>query len=377
MALGIYIHIPFCLSKCPYCDFNSIVLDSGLAEEYVKSLLKEIQAFSESQTERTFAETIYFGGGTPSILRTSQLGDILATVFSSFKVKPDAEISLEANPGTLTEEKVKKLKDSGFNRASLGVQSFVDKELEILGRAHNSKQAIKSYKILRKYFDNLSLDLIFGIPGQSLKTWRGNLNMALKLKPEHLSVYSLTIEKGTPFYYLWKQGELGLPDEEEVRKMYLEGMNLLKAQGYRQYELSNFARKGFECQHNLRYWEGKEYIGFGAGAHSYFEGVRWGNVKDVKKYIEGCKKGFSIIDFQEELTLSQKINEFILLGLRMTDGIDLKRLKEDLNFDLEKEKKAEISGLIKGRFLKRGKNNLRLIKKGILVADSIIQRLVP
>jgi oxygen-independent coproporphyrinogen-3 oxidase len=159
--------------------------------------------------------------------------------------------------------------------------------------------------------------------------------------------------------------------------MYLESVNLLKAQGYRQYELSNFARKGFECQHNLRYWEGTEYIGFGAGAHSYFEGVRWGNVKDIKRYVEGCKKGFSIFDFQEKLTPSQKINEFILLGLRMMEGIDLKGLKENLNFDLEQEKKEEISELIKGRFLKKGKTKLRLTRKGILVADSIIQRLVP
>lgn len=376
MTLGIYIHIPFCLSKCPYCDFNSIVMDSDLAEEYVKFLLKEIQNFSESQTEKMFVETVYFGGGTPSFLRTSQLADILATVFSSFEVKPDAEISLEANPGTLKKEKVEKLRKSGFNRASLGVQSFVDKELKILGRVHNNEQAIKSYKILRKYFNNLSLDLIFGIPGQSLKTWRRNLNMALKLKPEHLSVYSLTIEEGTPFHYLWKQGKLSLPGEEETREMYLESINLLKAQGYRQYELSNFARKGFECQHNLRYWQGKEYIGFGAGAHSYFQEVRWGNIKDIKKYTEGCMKGTPIIDFKEKLTPSQKINEFIFLGLRMTEGIDLKKLKENLNFDLEKEKKMEISELIKGRFLKMGKNNLRLTKKGILVADSIIQKLV-
>lgn len=377
MSLGIYIHIPFCLSKCQYCDFNSVVLDLALAEEYVKSLLKEIQTFSESQAVSMVAKTIYFGGGTPSILKASQLSEILETVFSSFEVKSDAEISLEANPGTLTKEKVKKLRNLGFNRASLGVQSFRDEELKILGRTHTSRQALKSYKMLKECLNNLSLDLIFGIPGQSLKTWRENLNMALKLRPEHVSVYNLTIEEGTPFYYLWKQGKLDLPDEEEVRKMYLEGINLFKAQWYRQYELSNFARKGFECQHNLRYWQGKEYIGFGAGAHSYFQGVRWGNIRGIKEYVELSEKNSLLIDFRERLTESQKINEFILLGMRMTEGIDLKKLKEDLNFDLEKEKKEEISELIKGRFLKRGKNNLRLTKKGILVADSIIQKLVP
>ena len=377
MTLGIYIHIPFCLSKCPYCDFNSIVIDSELAEYYVNSLVKEILSFSENQTENLGAETIYFGGGTPSILKVSQLGSIMKAVFNSFDVKPVAEISLEVNPGTLTEEKAKDLKKLGFNRASLGVQSFKDEELKILGRAHDSKQAIKSYQLLRKYFDNLSLDSIFGIPGQNLNSWRENLKMASKLKPEHLSVYSLTIEEGTPYHHLWKQEKLSLPDDEEVRKMYLLSINLLQKQEYRQYELSNFARKGFECQHNLRYWQGKEYLGFGAGAHSYYQGVRWGNVKNVKKYIEGCKNGFSIFDFREKLTSSQKITEFILLGLRVAKGIDLRRLKENMNFDIEEEKREEIAKLIEGRFLKKGKDNLRLTKKGILVANSIVQQLIP
>ncbi|HVP36991.1 MAG TPA: radical SAM family heme chaperone HemW [Terriglobales bacterium] len=377
MTLGIYIHIPFCLSKCPYCDFNSIVIDSELAEYYVNSLVKEILSFSENQTENLVAETIYFGGGTPSILKVSQLGSIMKAVFNSFDVKPVAEISLEVNPGTLTEEKAKDLKKLGFNRASLGVQSFKDEELKILGRAHDSKQAIKSYQLLRKYFDNLSLDSIFGIPGQNLNSWRENLKMASKLKPEHLSVYSLTIEEGTPYHHLWKQEKLSLPDDEEVRKMYLLSINLLQKQEYRQYELSNFARKGFECQHNLRYWQGKEYLGFGAGAHSYYQGVRWGNVKNVKKYIEGCKNGFSIFDFREKLTSSQKITEFILLGLRVAKGIDLRRLKENMNFDIEEEKREEIAKLIEGRFLKKGKDNLRLTKKGILVANSIVQQLIP
>jgi len=376
MTLGIYIHIPFCLSKCPYCDFNSVVVDSDLAEDYVRSLIKEIQAFSENQPESLSVETIYFGGGTPSILKPSQLGAILEKVFACFEVEPNAEISLEANPGTLSREKVKKLSKSGFNRVSLGVQSFVDEELKILGRAHNSKQAIISYEMLRQYFGNLSLDLIFGVPGQNIETWRGNLKMAVKLKPEHLSVYSLTIETGTPFYSLWKEGKISLPDEEKVRKMYVLSMDFIQAQGYSQYELSNFARKGFECQHNLRYWQGKEYAGFGAGAHSYFHGVRWGNVKKIRNYVEACKKGASAIEFEEKLTPFQKVNEFILLGLRMMKGVNLKRLKEDLNFDLGEEKRDEISELVNGRFLIRGKNHLRLSRKGILVADSVIQKLV-
>ena len=376
MVIGIYVHIPFCLSKCPYCDFNSIVYNSELADEYVKSLIKEIQHFSQNQNEKASAETIYFGGGTPSILKTSQLGDILEKLFTSFGIQTDSEISLEANPRTLTRIKTKELKGLGFNRVSLGAQSFIDEELKILGRVHTSKEAIKSYKVLRDFFENLSLDLIFGIPGQNLKTWRKSLSMALKLHPEHLSTYSLTLEKGTPFYLLWEDRKLSLPEEDSVRKMYLETIGLLKSQGYRHYEISNFALKGFECRHNLRYWDGAEYIGFGAGANSYQKGIRSGNIKDIKKYIEYCQKGISIIDFKERLTPVQKINEFILLGLRTTGGIALKKLKEGLDFDLEKQKEEEIRDLIKNKFLKKVKNNLRLTLKGILVTDSIIQKLI-
>ncbi len=237
MVIGIYIHIPFCLSKCPYCDFNSIVYNSELADEYVKSLIKEIQLFSQNQTEKLIAETIFFGGGTPSVLKTSQLGDILEKLFTSFGTQADSEVSLEANPGTLTKIKTKELKGLGFNRVSLGAQSFIDKELKTLRRAHTSKEAIKSYKILRDFFENLSLDLIFGIPGQNLMTWRKSLNMALKLHPEHLSAYSLTLEEGTPFYLLWKDKKLSLPEEDSVVKMYLEAIGLLKSYGYRHYEI--------------------------------------------------------------------------------------------------------------------------------------------
>ncbi len=377
MVIGIYVHIPFCLSKCPYCDFNSIVYSSELVDEYVRSLLKEIQLFSQNQNEKVVIETIYFGGGTPSILKSSQFGDILEKLFTSFGIQTDSEISLEANPGTLTKIKTKELKGLGFNRVSLGAQSFIDEELKLLGRVHTSKQALKSYKILRDFFENLNLDLIFGIPGQNLKTWRKSLNMALKLHPEHISTYCLTIEERTPFYLLQEDKKLDLLDEDSVRKMYLEAIGLLKSCGYRHYEISNFALKGFECQHNLRYWDGAEYTGFGAGAHSYQKGIRWGNIKDIKKYIEHCQKGIPITDFKEKLSSTQKINEFILLGLRRTEGMDLKKLKEGLDFDLEKQKEEEIRDLIKNKFLKKVKNNLRLTLKGILVTDSIIQKLIP
>jgi oxygen-independent coproporphyrinogen-3 oxidase len=375
MATGIYVHIPFCLSKCPYCDFNSIVYRSELADEYVKSLIKEIQLFSQNQTEKVVAETVYFGGGTPSILKSSRLGDILEKLFTSFGIQADSEISLEANPGTLTKIKTKELKGLGFNRVSLGVQSFIDKEIKRLRRAHTGKEALKSYMILREHFENLSLDLIFGIPGQTLKTWRKSLNLALKLHPEHLSTYSLTLEKGTPFYLLWQDKKLSLPEEDSVRKMYLEAISLLEFQGYRHYEISNFALKGFECRHNLRYWDGAEYIGFGAGAHSHQKGIRWGNIKDINKYIDCCQKGVSIMDFKEKLSSTQKINEFILLGLRRMEGIDLKKMRADLNFDLEKQKELEIRELTKGEFLIKEKGKLRFTLKGILLADSVIQKL--
>jgi oxygen-independent coproporphyrinogen-3 oxidase len=377
MPLGIYVHIPFCLSKCPYCDFNSIVYDSESAEEYVSSLLKEVGLFSKVQTQRIKADTIYFGGGTPSILKSSQLTSILEVLFSSFQIKENSEISLEANPGTLRDRNAKEIKGLGINRVSLGVQSLVDEELKALGRIHTRDEAMKSYQLLRGYFENISLDLIFGIPGQTQKSWERCLREVVKLKPEHLSVYCLTIEEGTPFYRLRKDKKLNLPDEEETREMYLKTIDLLKSQSYTHYELSNFVREGRKCRHNLKYWRGEEYIGFGAGAHSYLNGARRGNIKKVKDYIKRCKEGVSIIDFEERLTLSQRISEFILLGLRRIEGVDLKRLKEDLGFDLEKEKKKEIRYLIDKNFLEKGENVLKLTHKGILVADSVMEKLIP
>lgn len=375
MATGIYIHIPFCLSKCPYCDFNSIVYESFLSEEYINFLLKEIKTFSRNLTEKVSVGTIYFGGGTPSILKTSQLGKILEAIFTCFEIKKNPEITLEANPGTLTKKKGKELKGVGINRISLGVQSFVEEELKILGRAHNRTEALNSYWILRDYFENLSLDLIFGIPEQSQKNWRKSLSLALKLMPEHLSTYCLSLEEGTPFHRLWKAKRLNLPQEEKTRKMYLEAINLLQSEGYRHYELSNFALKGFECKHNLNYWQGGEYFGFGAGAHSYHKGIRWANIEDIADYIKKLKAGTSIVDFKEALNPTQKIDEFILLSLRRAEGIDLKMLKKELNYDLERNKREEIKDLIERSFLKKEKDNLRLTLKGILVADSIIQRL--
>ncbi len=370
-------HIPFCLSKCPYCDFNSIVYDSSLAQEYVGSLLKEIGLFSKVQAQKIEADTIYFGGGTPSILKSSQLASILEALFFSFQIKESSEISLEANPGTLIEKRVKEIKGLGINRLSLGIQSLADEELKALGRIHTRDQAIKSYQLIRGYFENISLDLIFGIPGQTLESWERCLREVVELKPEHLSTYCLTIEEGTPFYRFSKDEKLSLPDEEETRKMYLKAIDLLKSRGYTHYELSNFARRGRECRHNLKYWRGEEYIGFGAGAHSYLEGVRRGNIKKVKDYIRRCREGISVIDFEEKLTLSQRINEFILLGLRRIEGVDLKRLKEDLDFDLEKEKKEEIGYLIDKDFLEKEKGVLKLTRKGILMADSVMEKLIP
>lgn len=376
MPLGIYVHIPFCLSKCPYCDFYSIVYDSSLAQEYVSSLLKEIRLFSKVQAQKIKADSIYFGGGTPSILKPSQLASILEALFSSFNIKESSEISLEANPGTLIEKRVKEIKSLGINRVSLGIQSLADEELKALGRVHTRDEAIKSYQLLRVYFENISLDLIFGIPGQTQKSWERCLREVVKLKPEHLSTYCLTIEEGTPFYRLRKDKKLSLPDEEVIRKMYLKAIDLLKSRGYIHYELSNFAREGRECRQNLKYWRGEEYIGFGAGAHSYLNGVRRGNIKKVDDYIKRCREDISVIDFEERLTLSQKINEFILLGLRRIEGIDLKKLKEYLNFDLEKEKKEVLRDLIDKNLLEKAKGVLRLTRKGIPVTDSVMEKLI-
>ncbi|MCJ7508111.1 MAG: radical SAM family heme chaperone HemW [candidate division Zixibacteria bacterium] len=372
MSFSIYLHIPFCISKCPYCDFASIPLDQNLTEKYLSALLSEIKSFSGFK-----ADTIYLGGGTPTVLKLEQLDKIMRAVKKHYTLTRNCEITIEANPNTLDEKKVAELKNIGFNRMSLGIQSFNDKELKGLGRIHTASQAIQSFNLLKKGgFKNIGLDLIFGIPEQTLNSWKSSLKKAIELSPQHISTYSLTIESETRFYQMEKEGKIKLPTDEKVRQMYLWAIDYLNLKGYKQYEISNFSLPGFESKHNLNYWNHKEYLGFGTSAHSFYKNKRWGNVRGVREYVELMKKKGRATEFEENLSRGQLITEAIFLGLRRIEGIDLKKFHKDFKVKLENIRKDKITRLIKLGFLSKQVNSLCLTKKALPVADSIIVSLI-
>jgi len=372
MPISLYLHIPFCLSKCPYCDFASVVYDEKTTTDYVTALCSELKNSYSCQ-----ADTIYFGGGTPTILELEELDKTMQAIHKNFTLLPNCETSVEANPKTLDKTKVGRLKEMGFNRISLGIQSLNDKELQTLGRIHESKDAIDSFNLLTKGgFENIGLDLIFGIPGQTLKSWKSSLQQAISLSPYHIATYSLTIEEKTGFYKLVKHGKIKLLSDEKVRRMYLWAINYLSLKGYRQYEISNFSLPGFESKHNLKYWNHQEYLGFGASAHSFYKNKRWGNTKNVKEYTRLIKQKGKAVEFEENLSKEQLMVETIFLGLRKIQGIDLKKFHKDFGVRLEDIKKDKIDYLISTGFLSKQNNFLSLTRKALPVADSIILDLV-
>lgn len=378
MPLSLYLHIPFCISKCPYCDFISVVYvedptrDEKMVEDYVIALCFELKNFSGLKVD-----TVYFGGGTPAILKSEQLNKIIGVIHKNYILTPDCEMTIESNPKTLDKKKTRQLKEMGFNRASLGIQSFNDKELKTLGRIHKSKDAIDSFNLLKQDgFENIGLDLIFGIPGQTLNSWKNSLQRAISLSPYHISTYSLTIEEKTKFYQLAKQGKIKLPSDEKVRQMYLWAIDYLNLKGYKQYEISNFSLPGFESKHNLKYWNHKEYLGFGASAHSFYKNQRRGNTRDIREYIGLIKKKGRAVEFKENLSKEQLIIETVFLGLRKIQGIDLKKFHKNFGVRFEDIKKDKIDYLIKTEFLSKQDNFLRFTKKALPVADSIIVSLI-
>lgn len=332
-TMMVYVHIPFCVQKCAYCDFLSFAADDALKEDYLRALRREIR--ERGRQSRLPVSSLFIGGGTPTVLSEKQLGDLLEEIFWSYSVEKDAEVTVEMNPGTVTPEKAVSLRKAGVNRVSMGVQSFDDGLLKKLGRIHDSTCAKESFHLLRKAgFDNLSMDLMSGLPGQSLATWLDTLRTAVSLHPEHLSCYSLILEEGTPFYEMKEQ--LLLPDEETERRMYHEGADYLSLEGYGRYEISNFALPGKESRHNSGYWVRRPYDGLGLGASSFEvsgdEQVRFHDPSDMKLYLDAWKEEKAPLQsterdekafWREEVeTLSRKdqMAEFMILGLRLAKG---------------------------------------------------------
>ena len=314
--MEIYIHIPFCIRKCDYCDFLSGPSGPKEQADYVQALLREIQAVEEG--EGRSVSSIFIGGGTPSVLDERLLGDILREIRNRFKIEEYAEITIEVNPGTANIGKLQAYREMGINRLSIGLQSPQDRELKILGRIHNYEQFLETYQEARTVgFDNINIDLMSAIPDQTYEGWVKNLRTVAELEPEHISAYSLIVEEGTPF----AARKLNLPDEDTEYNMYEATAQILKEYGFEQYEISNYARKGRECRHNVGYWARQDYLGFGLGASSLYGKERFANTADMKKYLENSRNPEKIREKEPSLTREDEMAEFMFLGLRMTKGI--------------------------------------------------------
>ena len=383
--IGLYIHIPFCIRKCQYCDFLSFAAEEEEKEQYVKQLLIEMKVRSAQQKD-CVVDTVFLGGGTPSILNEKQIEKIMQGIFTCFHVDENAEITMEMNPKTVTEEKLKVCKENGINRISFGVQSFDDNYLKLLGRIHSAKDFYENYEMARKIgFSNINLDLMSALPGQKVSDIQKELKKAVELSPEHISFYGLIIEEGTYFYEKYgqedKRREEGkesaaddLPGEELEREMYQCISETLKGKGYVHYEISNYGEPGYQCRHNLKYWERKEYLGLGLGAASLMKNVRYGNIRELKEYME---KDFSVdrnsmIMEKEILDKKACMEEFMFLGLRKMEGI-----RKDDFFQGFQKTYDEVYGkvhntLLEKELIQEAGDYVRLSEKGIDVSNYVM-----
>ncbi len=374
--LEIYIHIPFCKRKCAYCDFLSGPADDNTIACYVEKLIDEIGAQGDCNLyNKTTVSSVFFGGGTPTILNGRQMQRIMKAIKLHFRVAEDAEISVEANPGTVNREKLAAYKKAGVNRISFGLQSAKNEELKLLGRIHTFEDFLESFWLARECgFENINVDLISAIPGQSLESWEESLRQVLKLNPEHLSAYSLIIEEGTPFATLYGEGteeEEKLPTEEEERRMYWRTKELLEEAGYYRYEISNYAKPGKECRHNLGYWERKNYLGMGLGSSSLFDNVRWKNIEDLEMYLENSGEPEMIQKDREILSVTEQMEEFVFLGLRKTRGICMKEFEETFGKSLEECYGENVARMQREKLVIMEDGFLRLTEKGIDVSNYV------
>lgn len=368
MSESLYIHIPFCIKKCLYCDFLSVAYNELLAKAYTDALCKELVLKKDIAGE---LKTVYIGGGTPSILPEECFGQLFKCLKDNFKFSDSPEITVEANPGTVDKSKIDAMLSLGVNRLSIGVQSFNDDELKTLERIHTSDEALKAIETIKNSgIDNFSVDLIYGIPGQTLDSWKKTVSKAVGLSPAHISSYELTPEKDTPLYRLIQSGGIKMPDEDLVLSMYNYAIDYLASKGYEHYEISNFALHGFKCLHNLNYWERGEYIGAGAGAHSFIKGFRSKNTDDIRRYIKDLNKGTIPEAESAEIKRDDAIKEFIFLNLRKTEGINLAKA-EALGLNMP----GVCMELIEDGYLEIKGDYLRLSRKGIVIANAIIVKL--
>lgn len=373
--LGVYVHIPFCKSKCQYCDFYSLACkDDGLMDSYLDAVcahIKEAGALAPGYK----VDTIYFGGGTPSYFGGDAIAIIMTCIRRNFDVAIDAEITFEANPDSVTDKLLHRMRAEGFNRVSLGVQDNHDDMLKKLGRPHTYAQAVSAFQRIRKAgFRNVSLDLMYGLPGQTLQDWQETLADVLRMNPEHFSCYGLKVEEGTPLYEV--KDVIGLPDDDTQADMYLTAVEMLRDRGFRQYEISNFARKGLYSRHNYKYWTGGEYLGFGPSASSDFAGKRFTLVSDLQGYINGIRTGGDIMEDVQEIPLRERAGEYIMLRLRTNAGISPQEYERMFMLPFEPLEKILQKHQIYARAAQSNDGRWSLTPKGYLVSNDIISDLL-
>ncbi|MCF6158973.1 MAG: radical SAM family heme chaperone HemW [wastewater metagenome] len=365
---ALYVHIPFCAKKCCYCDFNSIVSNQKMIDQYLDGIDKELRMLKS----RFLFHTVYIGGGTPSLLSENQLEKLLDSICRSVLASEIKEYTVEANPGSLTMNKIGLFKESLVNRISLGVQSFQDKQLQFLGRIHSGNDARNTFHLLRDAgFKNINIDLIFGCPNQSPDDWKRDLEIAVELNPEHISTYALTYEEGTALTRDLKSRVVRKLDEYIELAMYKTSINYLRLNGYNHYEISNFAKTGYECLHNCIYWKNAEYIGVGVGAYSFVNGVRTSNEKDVFVYMSKVDENKNTTSFREQLTPGQYASETIIMSLRLRQGISNTDFYERFGYKIEDQFGDTIRKLTKDGLIHYDER-LTLTEKGLFVADTVM-----
>lgn len=375
-TLGLYVHFPYCLSKCPYCDFHSETDRTSIAR-YTEALSLHMEDYAPAADDYDI-DTIFFGGGTPTALPVKQLLTVIDAIYDNFNVLGDAEFTIEVNPATVRKAELKKLRRAGVNRLSIGLQSANENELKALGRIHTFEEFKECFEAARAVgFDNISVDLMYGIPHQTKESFENTLNAVIALNPEHLSLYALKVEEGTPF--AGKKDSLPLPDEDDECDMYFRAIEVLKEHGYLQYEISNFAKPGKQCVHNLRYWNCEEYLGFGPGAHSYFGGRRFAFRRHTEDYIRHMEYPGSVTDMLSEdyeIKPSERLGEYVMLRMRLNEGVDTEFFAARFGVDFEKLFGNYLTKYSQNGFLEKTERAWRFTPKGMYVSSYILSAML-
>lgn len=369
--LGLYIHVPFCAQKCYYCDFNSYKINSNQKKEYLINIEREMQFYKDEFKDKCF-DTVFFGGGTPSILTVDELKELVNNINENFNIKKDAEITIECNPGTINREKLEAMKKMGINRLSIGLQATQNYHLKSIGRIHTYEEFEKNYyDALDIGFKNINIDLMYALPNQKTQEWKDTLDKIIKLNPSHISAYSLILEEGTKLYDMYQNKEFELLDEDTDINMYNYTIDTLKRHGYNQYEISNYSKEGLECKHNIIYWKCDNYLGLGPGASGFIGDTRYSNIEDICEYNKCIMQNIRPVSEEIELTKKDKIEEFIFMGLRMNEGINIDVFKERFDTDFYDIYQEVMDKLIKRELVIFDGKNISLTQKGREISNSV------